>query len=346
MTALKPRDVAAFLASPDARVVCALVYGPEQGLVHERAASLARVVAEDLSDPWRVVSLSEQDASDAALLTDEAAAQSFLGGRRVVRVRNAGQGVASAVASLLAAAEAGSLRAGGLVVIEAGDLKKTSALRKACEASPAAVAIPCYPETARDTKAAIRTQCREGGLGIAEDAADLLAAALGEDRGLLRQEVEKLILFKGPGTGDEITATDVRLCLADAPGEDSFAIAALALGRDPGGLSRAMAEAEAAGTSVITLLRLTQGRILRLMPAAQAVAGGEEPATAIRRIKPPVFWAEQDEVKRELSRWPLARLEAAAAAVYAAEAACKRTGAPAQAIAERALLSLAAGAPR
>ena len=47
----------------------------------------------DLTDPFRVTDLDEQTLdSDPARLFDEAAAMSMLGGRRVVRVRGAGNG--------------------------------------------------------------------------------------------------------------------------------------------------------------------------------------------------------------------------------------------------------------
>ena len=351
MTALKARDVKGFLENPDPNIVCALIYGPEQGLVHERATALAKTVAEDLNDPWRVTSLSDQEAADAAHLTDETAAQSFLGGRRVVRVRSANAGVGSAVQSLLKTAEAGTLDGAGLVVIEAGDLKKSAALRKACEASPRAVAVPCYAEGARDTIAAIREQCAEEGLRLADDAAILLASALAEDRSLLRQEVEKLILYKGTAAtrGDasaDISADDVVACIAEAPQEDSFAIASLTLSGLPKQLSAALHEAEAAGTSVISLLRLTQNRVTRLLPAASAMAQGEGQGAAIKKIKPPVFFKEQNDVERQLQKWPLGKLERAAAALYEAEAQCKVTGAPDRAIAENILLRLAMSAAR
>ncbi|NNU15656.1 DNA polymerase III subunit delta [Parvularcula sp. ZS-1/3] len=351
MTALKGRDVQGFLKAPGDGIVLALIYGPEQGLVHERAELVAKAVAEDLSDPWRVANLSDEDAADAAKLTDEAAAQSFLGGRRVVRVRSASAGVTSAVQSLLKAADAGTLDGAGLVVIEAGDLKKSSGLRKAAEASKKAVAIGCYAEGARDTMAAIREQCAEEGLSLDNEAAAVLTASLGDDRGLLRQEVEKLILYKGPKSvradgDDRITAEDVAACLADAPQEDSFAIASLALSGQVKQLSAALAEAEASGTSVIALLRLAQNRILRLMPAAAAMAQGEGAGAAMKKIKPPVFYQEQDAVSRQLQAWPLSKLQRAAAAIYEAEAACKKTGAPDQAIAENILMRLAMSAAR
>ncbi|MEM1409570.1 MAG: DNA polymerase III subunit delta [Pseudomonadota bacterium] len=351
MTALRPKDIEGFLAEPGEHVACALIYGPEQGLARERCQRLAKAVAEDLSDPWRVTSLSEQDGADAATLADEAASQSFLGGRRVVLLRAQGAGTGQAVSAMLQAVDAGSLQPAALVIVEAGDLKKSSALRKACEASKRAVAIPCYPEGVVETRAAIRHQCSEEGLSLSADAVEFLTMALGADRGLLRQEVAKLILYKGPKGvrtpgDDEITAEDVRACLADAPLEDSFAVSSLALSGRPDALSQALADAEAAGASVIGLLRLTQNRILRLMPGAEAMASGQAVGAAMKRIKPQVFFKEQDAVAAQLKAWPLPRLQRAASSIYQAEQACKRTGAPAQAIAERALLRLAVEASR
>jgi len=341
MTVLKTRDIEAFLSNPGEHVACTLIYGPEQGLVRERADRLAKQVAEDISDPWRVTTLSDQDGADAARLTDEAAAQSFLGGRRVVQVRASGVGTGNAVTSLLQAVDAQTMVPAALVIVEAGDLKKSSALRKACEASKSAVAIACYPEGARETAAAIRRQCADNDLTLSNEAADMLTMALGDDRGLLRQEVEKLILYKGPGSGAEIKTGDVTACLANVPGQDSFAIASLALSGQRWELSAALADAEAVGTSVISLLRLTQNRILRLMPAAQAMASGAGVGPAMKMMRPPVFFKEQNATAAQLKKWPLPRLERAMAAIYDAEQSCKKTGAPAQAIAERVLLRLA-----
>lgn len=346
MTALKPRDIEAFLTDPGEHIICALVYGPEQGLVRERADRLTKQIVEDISDPWLLTSLSDQDGADPARLADEAAAQSFLGGRRVVQVRASGVGTGKAVDALLKAVDAGALSPAALVIVEAGDLKKSSALRKACEGSKHAVAIACYPEGARETREAIERQCADDNLRLSPEASSLLVAALSDDRGVLRQEVEKLILFKGPGTGEDITLGDVQACLADVPGDDSFAVASLALSGQRTALSTALAEAEAMGTSVISLLRLTQNRILRLMPAAQVMAAGEDVGSAMKRMRPPVFFKEQDSTAVQLRKWPLPKLERAAAAIYEAEQSCKKTGAPAQAIAERVLLRLAVEASR
>src|SRR5258708_8919168 len=69
-----------FIARPPAGLVAALVYGPDQGMVRERAAALARSVVPDLNDPFRVAELDEAGlAADPARLWDEAAALYMIG---------------------------------------------------------------------------------------------------------------------------------------------------------------------------------------------------------------------------------------------------------------------------
>src|SRR6516164_4406411 len=88
--------IAAFLQRPDRTIRAVLLYGPDTGLVRERAETLARTVCPDLKDPFRVADLSGSTlAADPARLADEAAQMSLMGGRRVVRVRDAADRLAA-----------------------------------------------------------------------------------------------------------------------------------------------------------------------------------------------------------------------------------------------------------
>ena len=48
--------IAAFLEHPDRAVRAVLLYGPDAGLICERADTLARTVCPDLKDPFRISS--------------------------------------------------------------------------------------------------------------------------------------------------------------------------------------------------------------------------------------------------------------------------------------------------
>ena len=89
-------DIERFLARPDAGIRAAVIYGRDLGVVRERAAQLAKQVTEDPDDPFNVALLTEGDlAGDDARLEGELAAQSLMGGRRLVRLRLGGERAAS-----------------------------------------------------------------------------------------------------------------------------------------------------------------------------------------------------------------------------------------------------------
>ena len=81
-----------FLQKPDAAARAVLIYGPDAGLVRERADELAKKIVPDFNDPFRVSILTgSMVADDPARLMDEMAAQALGGGRRLVRVTAGGR---------------------------------------------------------------------------------------------------------------------------------------------------------------------------------------------------------------------------------------------------------------
>src|SRR5690242_18090661 len=145
-------QVDGFLRRPDAQIRAVLLFGPDAGLVRERADLLARSVCPDLKDPFRVAEVTgAAAASDPARLADEMASISLMGGRRVIRLREAMDGAVRAVENALAAP------GDALLVAEAGELPGRSALRKLFENGPEAAAIGCYADSPKDLADVIRT---------------------------------------------------------------------------------------------------------------------------------------------------------------------------------------------
>lgn len=134
-----------FVASPPESLRACLVYGPDGGLVRERAASLARQRVGDLSDPFRVSMLSAAAVAETpGRLADEAAMLSLTGETRVVRADGIGDAAFESVEILLSRPEASTL-----VVLEAGDLPPRSKLRKIFEGAPTPRRSPATPMTRR-----------------------------------------------------------------------------------------------------------------------------------------------------------------------------------------------------
>lgn len=329
-----------FARAPDPKARAVLVYGPDLGLVRERAETLARTVIADLSDPFRVAELTPAMLkNDPARLADEAAALAFTGGRRVVRLRDASDVVTGAFQAFLAA-PAGE----ALIVVEGGELGPRSSLRKLFEAAENAAALPCYADEGGGLEGVVVETLRRSGLTADPDALAWLAQHLGGDRRLTRAELEKLALYMG-GPG-RVGLDDAVACVGDsaALGLDDLAMAA-ADGDQPA-LQRSLDRLFREGVAPVSVLRAAARHFLRLHLAAGLVSQGKNPDQAMSALKPPVIFRAKSRFSAQLRRWPPDRLATALELLTTAELDCKTTGLPSEEICGRALIQIARAARR
>ncbi len=351
MVALKGKAIKAFLSRRDKSVSAVLIYGPDGGLVRERTEILARSVVEDLKDPFNFIELSDADIkAEPGRLGDEAAALSFAGGERVVRLRTSGEASAKAAGDFLESLDAGTVKSNALVLVEAGELSPRSGLRKAFEKAKAGAALPCYADAPADVRDLAREAARSEELRFDDDALDLAVSLLGDDHGISRAEIDKLILYKGPaalrGGPGTITIDDVRATLVDGIGGAIDETAAAAANGAPAKLSAALHKAAAGGANPVALLRALQRHFARLKAANDFMDAGDSPAAAMKKLRPPVFFAEQRSFENQLRRWRGPALDRALRMLVDAELDAKTTGAPQRELVERAALRLAMMAGR
>lgn len=337
---LDARSIAGFLKRPDPGARAILLYGPDAGLIKERAEALARTVVEDLSDPFRVIDLSgDTIADDPARLADEAAAISMTGGRRVVRVRDAGNATAVAFEGFL-----DHPMGDALIVVEGGELDGRSALRKLFEKATNAAAIPCYRDEGRDLAAVVRETLQRAKVKAADEAIAWLVDRLGGDRLVTRGEIEKLALYVGEG--NTATLDDARALVGDSAEIGFDDLANAAAGGDVAGLERARAKLDGEGIPAIAQLRAVQRHFTRLHLCAGMIAGGRDEKSAMMALRPPVFWKEEAAFRSQLKRWTAERLGRALGRLLDAEIQCKSPGAPSELVAARCLMALAVSAAR
>ena len=325
---IDPRRADAFLRAPgDTRL--ALLYGEDEGLIRHRAAALTQAVVGSGDDPFRVAWLSRDDH---ARLEEEATALSLMGGSRVVRLRDATDTLAPRLAAVLPKASA-------LIIVEAGGLQARSKLRVLAEASPQAAAIACYPEDAAALGAVIRAALAQDRITADADALEWLSANLGADREATRTELEKLVLFCGPG--GRLSIDDARQCVGE---QSALSIEDAAIAASSGQAERAdacLAMAFSEGAAPVQVLRVVLGHVLRLHRARAGMGPGTTPAQAVQAMRPPVFFKHTAIFATALGRWTEPGLAAALTALRAAELACKSTGAADIALARHAVMALA-----
>ncbi len=316
-----------------------LVYGPDRGLVGERVARLIEAAGVDPADAFAVTRI---DAAllerEPARLAEEAQAVSMFGGRRVVVVRDAGERSVRALGILLELPEPASL-----VILEAGDLGPASKLRQTVERAKNAVAIACYREEGPALQRSVAALLREHGLEASPEVVARLAAHLGADRAVTRNEIEKLALYIGDRPDRRVHPEDLAAVVADAAhlGVDALVDAVL-LGQ-PVEVARLLDRLFAEGESGVTLLRRTAIEMKRLLGLIAALDELPDPARVVEAARPPIFFRRRPVFETALRRWSARAVLAALAALGESEVACKTTGMPDQAICRQRLVGLAAG---
>lgn len=343
----KRPDIERFLARPEAGIRAVLIYGRDTGVVRDRANQLAGKVTDRPDDPFDVALLTDADmADDASRLEGELAAQSLMGGRRLIRLKMSGDKAAidKAAAEALTAHAEGKLNPDAFLLVEGGNLGRESALRKAAEKAAGAAAIPCYEDEPGDVARLVRDLLAKDNVSLNSDALQLFVGRLPKERGVARQEIERLILFLGPGSGATATPKDLEDFLGVEPEASLSDAAADAFGgrlmEAQAALRRAAQEGEA-GPAAVRAIGTYLGRLRRTLTLAKNGAGLQEAAKASG-----VFWKQEREFLRQARTWNLEELDKIQPEVLAADRACKTSGSPDHLIAERLALQIAGRARR
>jgi DNA polymerase-3 subunit delta len=341
MTAIKAYEIDKFIAKPDAGMPIVLVYGPDAGLVRERVDALVRASVDDPNDPFALARIEgDALAANPSRLVEEAHTVPLFGGRRAVLARvGPRHNIVPAVETLIASPSADCR-----VIIEAGELRKTSPLRALCEKSKNVAALPCYADNAQAVSILIDEEMRAAKLTLAPDARVALVALLGGDRLASRSELRKLALY---AHGNErVELADVLAVVSDASDQalDGVLDAAFA-GRAPQ-VEVEFGKARASVGSAAAIISAAIRHVANLHKMKLSVEAGDSIEFAMKRGAPPVHFSRDKHVGEALRAWSPARLLRSMEQLAEASLDMRRNGPLAETIAQRTLLSIAVNARR
>jgi DNA polymerase III subunit delta len=341
MVAFKAADVEGFVARPDPGKPIVLVFGPDAGLVRERAAALVRASVDDPSDPFGLALLEgDKLAEMPERLLEEAHTVPLLGGRRAVLVKAGGRNFTAALERLLGAPPGIDCR----VIIEAGDLKRGTPLRTLCERAPIAAALPCYADSARDLSRLIDQAMRQAGMAITPSARAMLVSLIGGDRSASRSELEKLTLY---ALGkDSVDVPDVMAVVADAtlPAVESLIDAAFAGFANDVEIN--FEKVRSSGVSATTIAAACIRQAAALHVFRLAVESGTSIDDLVRRATPAIHFSRLKAVSAALEIWTSNRLERLIGQLGDTSLAVRKWSKLAYPIVQRMLMSIAMAARR
>ncbi|MGX9355649.1 DNA polymerase III subunit delta [Roseobacteraceae bacterium S113] len=334
---LSPRDAPGYFARPDPGKTGVLIYGADAMRVAlKRQELIAALVGPQGEDEMRLTRLAGADLRrDSAALLDAVKAIGFFHGPRVVFVQEAGDAAAPAIKAALEDWVDGDAQ----IVVTAGSLKASSALRKAFEGHKNAYAAAIYDEP--PSRAEIEAELTRAGLAApsrdAMDDINALARAL--DPGDFRQTIEKIALYKH-GDTTPLSSEEIALCApasTEAAVDDVLNVVAEARAQEIGPL---MARLRAQGVAPVTLCIQAMRHFRTLHTAASDPEGA---AAGVARMRPPVFGPRRDRMVRQAQTWGAHKLDRALSLLTDTDLTLRSAGqnAPEMALVERMLIRLA-----
>jgi DNA polymerase-3 subunit delta len=331
MVAHKAASVQRFLNAPDPSCRAILLYGPDAGLVTMRGAALASLLAGQGSG-MEIVRIDDRDlAEDRARLEVELRTVPMFAAGKVVRVTAGARLDVPALKALLETALDARL------IIEAGNLKPDSGLRKLFESHRQAAALPCYADE-RNLAALIDAEFAPARLGIDADTKAYLMTRLGADQALSHSEIVKLALYAA-GRG-QVTHEDVDAIVGDSA---EIAVETFVYAVSGGETKEALRQLDrlaGSGTEASTALSGLARHFLQLHSLAAALAKGGSVEHAVKSLRPRPHFKREPSFIAHSRRWGADRLLNAMPMIQEAVRRSRRFPELEHAFAERLILSL------
>lgn len=333
---LKGGEIARYLARPDPTRPALLIYGQDAMRVAlKRAEAVKSLVGDRAEEEMRLNRMPGASLrKDAAQLLDAVKEIGFFPGPRVVLVEDTPDNAAEAIGVALKEWQPGD----AVIVVTAGALSKSSALRKLFEGHKDAVTAPIYDDPPGEEE--VGRWLADAGLKQVAPVAmrEMMVLARALDPGDLRQTIEKIGLYKYDDP-EPLTVEEIALMTPATIEADLDELIHIVAERREGEFGQMMRRIEGQGTTPVSLCIAALRHFRALHLAAADPAG---PGTALSRMRPPVFGPRRDRMTRQAQSWGVAPLEDAVRTLLDTDLALRSsTRAPQMPLVERALIRLA-----
>jgi len=223
------------------------------------------------------------------------------------------------------------------LIVEAGNLRPDSGLRKLFERHESAAALPCYGDE-RALSGLIDAELAEAGLSIDRETRDYLMTRLGADQALSRSEVVKLALYAQGGRS--VSHDDVEAIVGDAA---ETALENFVYATSGGDAKAALSELQrlaAAGTDRAAAISALGRHFTQLHRVASAQTGGGSLEQIMKSLKPRPHFKRAPLFQAHCKRWGATRLARALPLIQEAVRRTRRSPELEGAFAERLVLTL------
>lgn len=337
---IKPEQVEGIVKNLPQKIRGVVIYGSNEGMISTLSQEFIKCISKDIYDAFHVSYLDMSDVSaDVGALYAEFNAQSLMGGRRVVVIKEASAQLTKPLKELLDSSSSDSL-----LVITSSVLKTKDSLAVMAKDMDYMYGIGCYDDRDEDITQFASKFVARNGFVIDNIAFQVLCSRLSNDRKISANELDKLITYMG--SKKEITIEDIKTVISDTSAssqEDlSYFVAQGAIEKAINSYNRLIFE----GENPVSIVRAISYHFMKLLDCVGKMEKGETADKVVNSIKPPLMFFRKNAFISQLRVWNKNRILNALNVLYQAERECKTSDLPAEQIASFAIIRISNGAKK
>ena len=337
---IKPEQVDGILKSLPQKIRGVVIYGSNEGMVSTLSQQFTKAISPDIYDAFHVSYLEMSDiTSDVGCLYAEFNAQSLMGGRRVVVIKEATSNLTKPLRELLDNSTSDTL-----LVITSSGLKTKDSLAIMAKDEDFLYGIGCYDDRDEDISQFANKFVSQHGFNIDNSAFQVLCSRLSNDRKISQNELDKLITYMG--NKKEITIDDIVTVISDTSASSQedlcYFIAQGMVDKAIASYNRLIFE----GENPVSIVRAISYHFMKLLDCIIKMEKGESADRVVFSLKPPLMFFRKNAFISQLKMWNRNRILTALNLLYQTERECKTTDLPSEQVASFAIIRIANGVKR
>ena len=274
-----------------------LVYGQNKGLVREKS----QIIINSYKDNQTEIIKFENDEliSEQGKLTNEFNTFSLTAEKKILHILNTKDNLTEIITNTITDHDSKNL-----IVFETSELTPRSKLRKFFEKEKHLGIIACYFDTERDVQELIETTFKKENMPINRDIVLLITKRLGNERHIIKNELEKIILYLKDKK--EFKAEDILKCISQ---NEDFGFDDLNYNLCDGNvvkLDKIINQLYLEGINPVALLRSVGKHFQKILFVNQKIDSGANLNESLSQLKPPVFFLYFNQFKDQVKKWKTA----------------------------------------
>ena len=209
-----------------------------------------------------------------------------------------------------------------LIFLKAELLEKKSKIRNLFEKEDRLACIPCYQDNNFYLIKIIQDEIKQTKIKLSTESINLLVERSNGDRNNIRNELKKLESFAL--NKKEISYEQIRTLTNMAGNHQNDYIINLCLNGDKKNLNKTLSENNFLFEDFFILLKILSKKIHRLIEIKILNHSEKNIDKIFNQIKPPVFWKEKEDVKKQIKLWNEHKLNLMIKKINETELNCKK----------------------